>query len=210
MPLPIAHTGHVGTLRLLSPGNPGHPREGGKRSVKCRLAFRKWSIRIPPGDPWRPACRHNRFGPWGRQSEIRKTNQTAARKPLPHQVRGSSSTRRLPQLFPISSASAASPGTRLWACPRCAASATSPTFSLRRTWRPGTWKELGRRRRAGTRLFRVADLPRLTAAARAASTCRSSGSNREIWPPASPNGSRPLPGRMAAYRRREARVRSRY
>ena len=28
----------------------------------------------------------------------------------------------------------------------------------------GTWKELGRRRRAGTRLFRVADLPRLTAA----------------------------------------------
>ncbi len=29
----------------------------------------------------------------------------------------------------------------------------------------GTWKELGRRRRSGTRLFRVADLPRLTAAA---------------------------------------------
>ena len=29
----------------------------------------------------------------------------------------------------------------------------------------GTWKELGRRRRAGTRLFRVADLSRLTAAA---------------------------------------------
>ena len=29
----------------------------------------------------------------------------------------------------------------------------------------GTWKELGRRRRAGTRLFRVADFPRLTAAA---------------------------------------------
>ena len=28
----------------------------------------------------------------------------------------------------------------------------------------GTWKELGRRRRSGTQLFRVADLARLTAA----------------------------------------------